>query len=359
MDQNPRVKLNSADRLGRKALRIGLETLDLARIHQEALVVLVPTNSSAQTMEKMLDRAEGFFMEVLVPIERTHASATEIKKELNHASEMLDEQYTELADMNKKLEREIEQRKAMEEALKKSKQHYNMLLGQSQEMQARLKRLSHQVLLAQEEERQKISRELHDEIAQALTAIHVNLAALKAKATVNTKDLKKRISTTERLVAKSVERVHEFAFELRPSLLDDLGLIPALSSHIKGFKDRTGIRVHFAVRDAGSVKRLDSLERTVLYRIAQEALMNVDKHSEASLVEVNIRRVRKSICMEIVDDGRSFDTKRFLFGMRKKHLGLIGMQERAEMVGGTLTIEAVPDKGTKIRTQIPLGDKRR
>ena len=347
---------HAANRLGRKALLMGLETLDLARAHEEALIALVPLSSPARTRDKRLRRAEGFFMETLVPVEKTHAAATEIKRELNHTSQTLDERTSELVDVKGTLEHEIAQRKAMEEALKTSKQHYSLLLEQSQEMQERLKRLSHQVLFTQEEERKRISRELHDEIAQALTGIHVHLAALKAEATVNTRDLRKRIGATERLVEKSVERVHRFALELRPSLLDDLGVIPALRSFIKDFKERTGIRVHFTARGAVAAEQLGSLERTVLYRVAQEALTNVDKHAEASLVEVNIRKVRGDIRMDISDNGSSFDAERVFSRKRKGRLGLIGMQERVEMVGGSFAIESTPGEGTKITTQIPLGD---
>src|ERR1041384_3177531 len=144
---------------------------------------------------------------------------------------------------NRQLKQEIIQRKAAERALRKSERHYSALLQQSRQMQEQLRRLSHQLLSAQEEERKTISRELHDEIAQTLTGINVQLGTLKAAATLNTKDLEKKITSTQRLVEKSVQIVHRFARELRPSVLDDLGLIPALHTFMKGFREETGIRV--------------------------------------------------------------------------------------------------------------------
>ena len=117
------------------------------------------------------------------------------------------------------------------------------MLEQSDHLQEQLRRLSRQILSAQEEERKKISRELHDVIAQTLTGINVRLATLKKEAAVNTKGLDRNIARTQRLVEKSVNIVHRFARELRPAVLDDLGLIPALHSFMKSFREQTGIQV--------------------------------------------------------------------------------------------------------------------
>ena len=133
-----------------------------------------------------------------------------------------------LAASNRKLEREIARRQTVEKALKKSEQHKSRLLEQSRHMQEQLRHLSHQLLSAQEEERKRISRELHDVIAQTLTGINVHLATLKMTAASNPKGLEQNIARTQRLVEHSVNIVHQFARELRPAVLDDLGLIPAL-----------------------------------------------------------------------------------------------------------------------------------
>ena len=172
----------------------------------------------------------------------------------------------------------------MEESLRKSEQHYSQLLEQSRQMQEQLRLLSRQVLSAQEEERKKISRELHDVIAQTLTGINVRLAALKKQATINTRGLERSIARTQRLVQQSVDIVHQFARELRPTVLDDLGLIPALHTFMKHFRAETGIQVSLSAFAA--VEQLNGDKRTVLYRVAQEALTNVARHAQASQAEV-------------------------------------------------------------------------
>jgi signal transduction histidine kinase len=229
-------------------------------------------------------------------------------------------------------------------------------LEESRQMQERLRHLSHQLLFAQEEERKEISRQLHDEIAQTLTGINVHLATLKKEAVVNAKGLKKRITSTQRLVEKSMKTVHRFARELRPMLLDDLGLIPALRSYLRDLMKRTGLRVHFVSFAAGRVEELDNAKRTVLYRVAQEALTNVARHAQASQVKVILRRLQDAIRMEIKDNGRSFQAERVLSATSRRRLGLLCMRERVEMVGGTFSIDSKPAQGTTIRAEIPFGN---
>jgi len=223
-------------------------------------------------------------------------------------------------------------------------------------MQEQLRLLSRQLLSAQEEERKKISRELHDVIAQTLTGINVRLAALKKEATLNTKGLERNITRTQQLVEHSVNIVHRFARELRPTVLDDLGLIPALHTFMKSFREQTGIRVSLSVPAA--VNNVSSDKRTVLFRVAQEALTNVARHAHASQADVNIQKLDGAICMKIKDNGKGFPAAGVLRGTRKKRLGLLGMRERVEMVRGKFTIESVTGKGTTILAQIPFADGR-
>lgn len=254
----------------------------------------------------------------------------------------------------KKLHQETAQRKTAEAALKESRLHYGQLLEQSLILQKQLRHLSHQILLAQEEERKHISHELHDEISQILTGINVRLATLKLEATANNGSLKRKIVNTQRLVEKSVEAVHRFARELRPAMLDDLGLVPALLTYMKEFGKRTGIRINFTSTTADKIEQLDSLKRTVLYRVAQEALTNVAKHAQASRITLSIHIHDNAISMEIADNGISFDVTKALDLRRRKRLGIIGMRERVEMVSGTFAIESEPDHGTRIHVRIPF-----
>jgi len=258
-----------------------------------------------------------------------------------------------IAAANEELRREIARRKVIEESLKKSEQHQRHLLEQSHQMQEQLRHLSRQVLQAQEEERKRISRELHDVIAQTLTGINIRLATLKKAAGFNTNHLGRDISRTQRLVEKSVDIVHRFARELRPAVLDDLGLIPALHSFMKNFTTRTGVRTRFTA--FAGVEQLDTDRLTALFRVAQEALTNVARHAQASLVEVSIQKIGDTVCMRIEDNGKSFLVERVLNTKAEKRLGLLGMRERLEMVGGRFEVESAPGKGTTITAQIPPG----
>jgi signal transduction histidine kinase len=154
-------------------------------------------------------------------------------------------------------------------------------------------------------------------------------------------------------VEKSLQIVHQFARELRPASLDDLGLIPALHTYIKDFPKRRGRRIQFAA--FAGVEAMDNDKRTVLYRVAQEALTNVAKHAQASVVRVAIIKAPAGVCLEIADNGKAFNVDRVVSGQGGQRLGLIGMRERVEMVGGRFSVVSGPGKGTTIRAEIPFG----
>lgn len=276
---------------------------------------------------------------------QTHAQLKSLNRGLNRRS-------LELAATNRQLKREIARRHVVEETLQKSEQHYSHLLKQSRQLQERLRQLSHRILSVQEEERKRISRELHDVIAQMLAGINVRLANLKTEALANTQGLAKSISRTQRLVGKSVDIVHRFACELRPEGLNDLGLIPALHSFLKSITRKTGIRVSLTAFTG--VEKLSSLKRTALYRVAHEALTNVALHAHASQVDVVLKKQSHAVIMDIHDNGQGFDIKQTLDSTRSKRLGLLGIKERVEMLGGKFSIESALGKGTTIHAQIPF-----
>ena len=255
---------------------------------------------------------------------------------------------------NKELKQEIVQRLAVEQALRQSELEQRQLLTQARHMHAQLRHFSHQILQAQEEERKRISRELHDEIAQTLVGISVHLKAMTPEVTGKNQAFLKTLIDAKRLVEKSVDVVHRFARDLRPTLLDDLGLIPALHAYMKEFTTRTKVRIHFTA--FAGVEQLGSTRRTVLYRVTQSALTNIAQHAQATQVKVSIHRIEDTVRMEIQDDGKAFDVERVLFAKRYKRLGLLGMRERVEMVGGSFSVESTPGKGTIIRAQIPFGN---
>jgi signal transduction histidine kinase len=350
--QGSHAGLKRAHGLGCEAISLGLETLDLARIHEKALTTVVSIGDSPALQKKTIRTAGLFFAEALTPIEQTHRTAHESNVHLNRMIRSLSESSANLASSNRKLKQEIIQRKAVEESLRKSQQHYTKLLEQSGDMQKQLRLLSRQLLSAQEEERKKISRELHDVIAQTLTSINVQLATLKTKAALNMSGFDKSISQTQRLVEHSVRIVHQFARELRPTVLDDLGLIPALHTYLKNYTEETGIRVSLSAFAA--IEQVTGDKRTVLYRVAQEALTNVARHARASQVHVKIERRNRSVRMRIKDNGNGFSRQATVGVEKSQRLGLLGMRERLQMVGGNFTITSYQGRGTTVLAEIPL-----
>ncbi len=209
LKQGPRASLQPALGLGRRAVVLGLETLELARIHERALVTL----EAATGKDGIAKRAEIFFTEAITPIVETHRAALQSKIQLNRLNETLGRRTIELAATQRQLQSGIVRRKSVEAALKTSGEHYTKLLKDSLQLQEGLRQLTHQVLAAQEDERRKISRELHDEIAQTLLGINVRLLTLKQEARTNTKGLKNEIASTQRLVLKSARSVRRAARE--------------------------------------------------------------------------------------------------------------------------------------------------
>jgi signal transduction histidine kinase len=144
--------------------------------------------------------------------------------------------------------------------------------------------------------------------------------------------------------------VHQFARELRPSMLDHLGPVAALQNYVKTFTERTGIKAN--IEGSVSVDQLNNQQGTVLYRVAQESLTNVFKHAQATQVKIRLRQLPRAVCMEIADNGRASLAKQINGG--RQPLGLLGMQERVRLVNGQFAIESVPRRGTTVRVEIPL-----
>jgi PAS domain S-box-containing protein len=258
-----------------------------------------------------------------------------------------------LGATNRKLEGEIVRRRAVELSLRKSEQRAHQLLEHSRHLQGKLRQMSHQIFLVQENQRKEISRELHDEISQLLLSINLHLAVFDSNAATNPQGLRRSLTRVRWLVEKSVRVVHDFARELRPPMLDDLGLIPALNTYLTDFSKRKGLKVQFTA--FSGVEAFEGDKRTVLYRVTQEALANVAKHARASVVKVLLMKAREGVSLEISDNGKAFDTGRLSSAAWGNRLGLTGMRERVEMVGGRFSVESASGVGTTIRALIPFG----
>ncbi|HJS94051.1 MAG TPA: sensor histidine kinase [Solirubrobacteraceae bacterium] len=193
---------------------------------------------------------------------------------------------------------------------------------------------------AQERERRRIAQDLHDEVNQALTAVSLRLQASIEHAP---EDLRRELTETKRLAGQAMEELLALARQLRPAVLDDLGLLPALKSQVRDFADQTGIQAVFNVQ--GPVPELAPEQQLVVYRVTQESLSNVAQHSGAGRVDVELSSVGRTI-LRVRDDGQGFSSVPRTNG--RAHLGLSGMRERALLVGGRLNIYSEPGEGTTI-----------
>ncbi len=212
-----------------------------------------------------------------------------------------------------------------------------------------------QILHVQEEERKRISRELHDELGQALAAINTHLALVQREC-VGDQDAELRtgIADVEKVLVGAIERMHSFARALRSAALDDLGLLPALRSYLKDYAERTGLLVRFerSAKDAP----LNAEQKTALFRIAQESLANVAKHAQATEVVVTLGFAEDKMQLRIKDNGKGFVVSQQRTAVEKNRLGLLGMQERARLVNGRCLVQSAPGCGTTVMAEIPLAD---
>jgi len=226
----------------------------------------------------------------------------------------------------------------------------NSTLDELAEDRNQLRDLASQVISAQEDERRRVSRELHDDTAQILFAQLLQVTALKASADPNVQTVATKL---EQSTASALEGVRRLALELRPPALDDLGLAEALGELCQRFRDTTGCQTSLDVR--GMRGRLSADLELVLYRVAQEALTNVAKHARAGNVWIDLERTETDVSLSVKDDGRGFDRTRFSpsdgVGLG---LGLFGMEERAMLLGGTVRIWSTPGAGTEVFAFIPL-----
>lgn len=229
----------------------------------------------------------------------------------------------------------------------------NQSLVKAREYQVRLRQISSQVLSAQEEERKRIARELHDDTAQALTSVLVRLRLLEHSA--SDKRLRSGLGELRDITGVALEGVRRMAIDLRPPMLDDLGLEVALQAHLEDFSRRWPIKTKFT---GGRLGRLPAEAELALYRIVQEALSNVAKHAEASRVEVRLTRTGGRLRLMIEDDGNGFDVEA-IRGSRESGLGLFGMEERLALIGGILKVESTVGGGTRVSADVPLPRSRR
>ncbi len=213
-----------------------------------------------------------------------------------------------------------------------------------------LRELSNQVVRAQEEERRRISRELHDDTAQLLFAQILQVSVLKES---DDPDVRAMAETLESSAVEALEGVRRLALELRPPELDDLGLDAALTELVKRFEAQSGVRSELQIK--GQSPEITGDTELILYRIVQESLTNISKHAQARHAWVSLTKDPLSLIVGVRDDGNGFEVERPQGeeGGAVK-LGLFGMQERAALIGGTLRIRSTPGAGTEITAIVPV-----
>ncbi len=215
-----------------------------------------------------------------------------------------------------------------------------------------LQQLSARLLEVEEEGRRRLSRELHDEIGQTLALLQIQItnaqSALEGHPTV----LREQLQRARSLVEKTVQTVRNISLLLRPALLDDLGLVPALQFQLEDFSRRSGIAAEFAEEDVA--EQLPDAVKTCVYRIVQEALHNCEKHSGASKVRLEVRQSQGALTVAVEDNGRGFQLNEKRMPRQTTGLGLLGIRERAANAGGSLVIDSKPGSGARIALRIPL-----
>jgi signal transduction histidine kinase len=223
--------------------------------------------------------------------------------------------------------------------------HYN----ETVQAHESLEKLSAMLMAAQEEERRKLSRELHDELGQTMSAVVLELSTAEPLLPSRSEEARSRVQLARRLAESAVSAVRDMALLLRPSMLDDLGLVPALRWHAREVSRRTGMNITLLADHVPD--DLEDEQRTCIYRVVQEALRNAARHARARAVRIVVRRDASHIRVSIQDDGVGFDSQ------REKGMGILGMEERVRAAGGALRIDSEPEGGTVIGIRIPATSK--
>lgn len=222
-----------------------------------------------------------------------------------------------------------------------------------EEQREQLRSLTGKLTEVQEIERKQLARELHDELGQMLTAISINLGALQQELRTDPRAVvHSRLAESSELVDQMLEQVRELSLNLRPPMLDDLGLVSALRWYVQRYAERSGIDVQLDV--AGFEVRLSPNLETTLFRVLQEALTNIARHADARTVLIRLHAMPAAINAYVEDDGHGFDVAAVLErGHTPAGAGLLGMRERVTLLGGTFSVQSAPGAGTQLSFVIP------
>jgi two-component system, NarL family, sensor histidine kinase UhpB len=229
---------------------------------------------------------------------------------------------------------------------------FNGMLDALETYRQRLSGIAARALKAEEQERMRIARELHDDTAQALAALLIRVRLLRTIEEPSARDT--ALEEFRKQLGEALERIRRFARGLRPPALEELGLVPALESHVRSLSESVGIPIRVEAEPIEEM--LDPAAELALYRIAQEALSNAVRHSGPDQVTVQIKRLDGAVSLTVRDDGCGFRVDE-VFQSEERGLGLFGMQERASYVGGSVTFRSRPGAGTEVEASIPASSR--
>jgi PAS domain S-box-containing protein len=311
---------------------------------------------SLSNMEMLRRRKDGTWFDALLTVSPVRDTTGEVIAaqgiikditERKRAEEALRRTHDELergvrertAELSKAidfLQEQIAERQRVEEELRRSEDQ--------------LRALSGHLRAVQEEERGRIAREVHDELGQALTALKMDVAWVGQRLAAEQKDLQTKIQAMTHLIDETVQAVRRIATELRPGVLDHLGLVPALEWQVREFQERTGLACVFKMSPKDLV--VDAARATTVFRICQEALTNVARHAQATKVDISLRMAGRNLVLEVRDNGRGISEDAVA---NPQSVGLMGMRERVLLWGGDVQIQGAEGKGTVINVHLPAG----
>jgi two-component system sensor histidine kinase UhpB len=228
------------------------------------------------------------------------------------------------------------------------------LVRELNERNQELHALSEQAINALEEERMQIALTLHDDTGQSLSMVIINLEHLENKIPGDQAVLREKLAETRKLAQDALANLRKIVYGLRPAILDDLGLLPAIRWYARENLEHAGIVVE--VMENGNCGTLPPKVNSTLFRIAQEAINNIVRHSQATFAEISLVQKEKRVVLNVVDNGLGFDPDSVMEkAVQSHHMGILGMQERAKLIGGSIELAATPGKGTRIQISVPAG----
>ena len=284
-----------------------------------------------QDLVRAMRRVKAGDLAVQVPV-WAHDEIGEVQEEFNLMVNNLRESNAALVQQQQELE--------------KLNRENSQLLNELNSKNSRLEQLLHHAISAQEAERKRLARELHDETGQSLTSILLRLKVLQSE--TDPEVIQDRLNGLRYLTSQTLEEVRRLALDLRPMALDDLGLVPAIRWYVQQYAERNSLAIKLNV--AENIQRLPADLEIVLYRAVQEGLTNITRHAQAQHATVNLERLASSVWLTITDDGKGIQPG----SNNRGGMGLEGMRERVMLVGGQLRLDSTPGVGTQIMVELPV-----